>query len=396
LTLSKKKLLFYLNKTLVFSILEEKNLGGFYSNMKTKVSRKNSDLTSILVEHFGKSLNLARIKFISLFICALCKVQVVCFEKLASGFENACGSGSSLRRIQRFMAGYSMDKDLIARLIFALLPHEPPYSIAIDRTNWKFGQANINILVLAIVYKGVAFPIIFKLMPKRGNSHTTERIEIVNHYIRLFGKDTIRYLVADREFVGEHWIRYLNFNRIEYHIRIRGNFWVLNPKTGKQFKATWLFGDLKLNETRFLHSIYYVNNQLCYLSASKIKNKEGNPEFQIVISFCKPEIAQKTYKERWQIETAFRAMKTSGFNLEDTHLTDIDRIEKLVALVTIAFCWAYLVGIYLHEHHKPIKVLNNGKPRKSFFKYGLTFIATVLLNAQFKSNIDIFKILSCT
>jgi hypothetical protein len=48
-----------------------------------------------------------------LFICALCKVQVVCFEKLASGFENSCGSDSSLRRIQRFMADYKLDKDLI-------------------------------------------------------------------------------------------------------------------------------------------------------------------------------------------------------------------------------------------------------------------------------------------
>jgi hypothetical protein len=37
-------------------------------------------------------------------------------------------------------------------------------------------------------------------------------IEIVNHYIRLFGKQAIEYLVADREFVGEHWIEYLNFN----------------------------------------------------------------------------------------------------------------------------------------------------------------------------------------
>ena len=144
--------------------------------------------------------------------------------------------------------------------------------------------------------------------------------------------------MADREFVDEHWIAYLNFNRIEYHIRIRDNFRVLNPKTGKRFKATWIFSDLKLNETRFLHSIYYVNNQLCYLSASKIKNKEGMLEFEIVISFCKPEIAQKTYKDRWQIETAFRAMKTSVSNLEDTHLTDIERIEKLVAIVTIAFC----------------------------------------------------------
>ena len=89
-------------------------------------------------------------------------------------------------------------------------------------------------------------------------------------------------------------------------------------------------------------------------------------------------------------------MKTSGFNLEDTHLTDIDRIEKLVALITIAFCWAYLVGIYLHEHEKPIRILNNGRMAKSFFKYGLTFIALVLLNAGFQSDIDIFKFLSCT
>jgi len=37
---------------------------------KYKVSHKSSDLTSVLVEHFGKSLNLARIKFISLFICS--------------------------------------------------------------------------------------------------------------------------------------------------------------------------------------------------------------------------------------------------------------------------------------------------------------------------------------
>lgn len=169
--------------------------------MKTKdskVSHNSSDLTSVLFEHFGKSLNLARIKFISLFICALCKVQVVCFEKLASGFESNCSSDSSLRRIQGFMAAYSLDKDVIARLIFALLPHEPPNSIAMDRTNWKFGQTNINILVLAIVYKGVAFPILFKLMLKRGNSNTTERIQIIDHYIRLFGIESIHSLLSGR------------------------------------------------------------------------------------------------------------------------------------------------------------------------------------------------------
>lgn len=99
---------------------------------------------------------------------------------------------------------HSLDKNPIARLIFALLPHEPPYSIAMERTNWKFGQSYINILVSAIVYKGVAFPILFKLMPKRGISNTTERIQIIDQSIRLFGKESLHYLVADREFIGKH------------------------------------------------------------------------------------------------------------------------------------------------------------------------------------------------
>lgn len=116
----------------------------------------------------------------------------------------------------------------------------------------------------------------------------------------------------------------------------------------------------------------------------------------MVISESKTEIAYKIYKERWQIETAFKALKTSGFNIENTHLTELERIEKLFALVIIAFTWAYLVGIFLHENIKPIRILNNGRKAKSFFKYGLNYIENVLLNTCFKDNINIYQFLSCT
>jgi len=69
-------------------------------------------------------------------------------------------------------------------------------------------------------------------------------------------------------------------------------------------------------------------------------------ELQIIISFNKPKKAQQIDKERWQIETAFRGLKTSGFNIEDTHLTDLERIEELFSIVMIAFAWAYVVGVY--------------------------------------------------
>jgi hypothetical protein len=166
--------------------------------IRVNVECKSTQLISILSQSLAGKMNLSRIKFFGLFICTLCKVQTVCFEKNACGFETACQTGSSLRRIQRFIADYQLDKDLMARLIFSLLPHEPPYTVSIDRTNRKFGSTDINISVLAICCKGIAFPLLFKLMPKGGNSGTKERIELMNRYIRLFGKKTIDCPVADR------------------------------------------------------------------------------------------------------------------------------------------------------------------------------------------------------
>jgi len=72
------------------------------------------------------------------------------------------------------------------------------------------------------------------------------------------------------------------------------------------------------------------------LSASKIKNKLGVPELQIIISFTNP-MRFNHYKKTLAIETAFRALKSSGFNIEDTHLRDIDRINKLFTILLVAF-----------------------------------------------------------
>jgi hypothetical protein len=347
---------------------------------KTKIECKSTEIISNLTQNFSGVMNLARIKFLGLFICALCKVQTVCFEKLATAFESTAKRKSSLRRIQRYIAEFVLDTDLIARFIFKMLPHQPPYRLTMDRTNWKIGETNINVLALAIVYKGVAFPILILMLDKKGNSHTQERIDLINRYIRLFGTHTIDCLLADREFVGENWVKYLNENKIRYYIRIRENFWVVDPRTGKRFKAFWIFNHLKCREYSVLYRIYEVNGQLCYLSASKVKNKKGKPELQIIISFNKPEDALQLYKDRWQIETAFRGLKSSGFNLEDTHLTDINRIEKLFSIVMVAFAWCYAVGVFVDETIEPVRILNTGKRDKSLFKYGLEKIAEILLN----------------
>ena len=89
-----------------------------------------------------------------------------------------------------------------------------PLILSLDRTNWKWGKKDINILMLSVVYKGIAIPLFWDLLPKRGNSNTLERITLIKRYIEQFGNNKIAFLLADREFVGEKWLEWLQSQRI--------------------------------------------------------------------------------------------------------------------------------------------------------------------------------------
>lgn len=139
--------------------------------------------------HFRKSRHLARIKAMALLICVLIKVQRITYTKLASAFGTDAQAGSSLRRIQRLIAECVIDIDLIAKLILKLIPVKGPYNLYMNRTNWKY--IDTNILTPKIIYDGMAFPVIYTMMDKIGNSNTAERIELVSRFMRLDGQNSI-------------------------------------------------------------------------------------------------------------------------------------------------------------------------------------------------------------
>lgn len=365
--------------------------------LKKNTSHNNEDtqLSDVFRSHFTGFLHLARIRLVCLLIGSLCKVRSVNFAKLSSGFDNTASSESNYRRIQRFMAGAELPMKLISRLIFGLLPLQGPLVLVMDRTNWKLGERNINILMLGVGYRNVAFPLMFRMLDKKGNSHTWERIALMEDFIDWFGRDRIDCLLADREFVGRDWLSFLNRNNIRYHIRIRNNFKVHCPKRQRNVTAWHLFNGLGAGQMRHYRKIVQMHGQYVYLSGMKTV-KDGKMEFCIVVSFNRPDEALDRYGQRWQIETLFRGLKSSGFNLEDTHVTHLDRLEKLILLVMVAFTWCYRIGDHIDKNIRPIKIKKHGNRAVSVFKYGLEYLSRVLLTGRNLFNINCFEFLSCT
>ncbi len=86
------------------------------------------------------------------------------------------------------------------------------------------------------------------------------------------------------------------------------------------------------------------------------------------------------YARRWDIETLFGALKRRGFNLEDSHLTHPKRLSTLLALLALAFTWAYLVGTWLHEQ-RSLKLKKHGYAPKSIFRRGFELLRAAITAA---------------
>ena len=332
-----------------------------------------------------------RIKFISLFVISLIRLRTVNLSKLCNIFNSVAKSESNYRRIQGFFEKFSMDYFQISRFIIGTLP-QINFLLTLDRTNWKFGKKDINVLMLALVYKTMSIPLCWSLLNKRGNSSFQERKDLISMGLSLLGKERIKCLVADREFVSGSFFRYLKKAGIEFHIRIKKTSIITKYKS-KLSDVTIMLSHMKAYKYILMPGKKIVYNEEVYLSGMK-NNKN---EYMIIASSSNPEEAQKLYKQRWTIEDLFGNMKTKGFDFEATHLTDDERLKKLIALITIALLWSYLTGLWIEDSIK-IRIKNHGRKDKSTFRKGLDHL-TKILNSFGNLNFEldgVLKVLSCT
>jgi hypothetical protein len=331
----------------------------------------------------------SRLAFVACFVLSLVQQKTVNLVNLSLAFCSKSQPESSYRRIQRFFQSFCFEQVQVSSLIVKLLP-KPPYTVCLDRSNWQFGSFKINILMLSIAYRGVAFPIVWLLLGKKGNSNTQERKKLLARFLKLVNVKDIAMLVADREFIGQEWFKVLNHQKIPFTIRIRQD-----ALADASTNVYLLFKSLKVGHLEVLTQPYTIYGVTLYCCALRLDSKE----LLILVSNRKAKQALAFYKRRWQIEMLFAAMKKTGFDLETTHLACNTKIDKLLSLVSLALVWAHSVGEWLHRSRlKPLATKQHGRLAKSFFRHGLDYLRYLLCNplADRKNLRFCINLLSCT
>ena len=280
-------------------------------------------------------------------IFALFKKESPQFTKLAKAIPSKAQLSSVVRRIQYFFSDFALSYVVVMDIMLYFLKPKNHLNISIDRTNWQFGSIHINILcAFASVPNGLSLPIYFTFLSKgRGNTNTLERTTLICHIQKRVDSDVRLHVLADREFIGDEWVSYLEENKVDYTIRVRNNTRIM-------------FGESSVYPTDLIKTEGEIHAKKAmiwgkerYISVKKIE-KKGKTSFISVISSQDRADSLELYKERWGIEAFFQATKGRGFNMEDTHLKDLKRLRKLFALICLAYLLGVIIGKYKDTHQK--------------------------------------------
>ena len=331
-----------------------------------------------------------RLQLLAALLVALFQLKTVNLTRLANILDVGAKPESKYRRLKRFFADYSIDAGLWAQLIIKLLDLKGRHILAIDRTLWQFGTTWVNILTLSLVVGNTSVPLFWKVLWHRGNSNLCQKTALLDCYIAVFGVSQVAYLCGDREFDSIKLVEYLERVEMKFRLRIRSSQ-PITDKHGKPMAAD------KLLWTMPIGTCCQLRRRRKYGAARvsiEVYRGKTAAESLIVISSCGEAGILADYKRRWAIETLFENLKSRGFELESTRLTDPERVGRLFGILALATAWAIKTGELATELIK-VEIKKHGRQAKSVFRIGCELIQAILFEVKTRAEGDIWSILRC-
>jgi hypothetical protein len=222
-------------------------------------------------------------------------------------------------------------------------------------------------------------------LPKDGSSSQGERLALLERFCELWPTPERCVLLADREFLGRAWIAWLRARGISIVIRLREDAYL------DEVMASLQVGNVYRRIRRAVHRqgffVAPITLAGCPLYYIAVPDHRKSGKIVCLLSES-PDVAwvRQAYARRWKIEVFFKQIKTDGFNLEDLHVVDADRVRVLVAVVSFAYALALHQGV-IEAKKRPIAIKKgkqNGKswPAASLFRCGYRRLRQIASEAQ--------------
>lgn len=224
-------------------------------------------------------------------------------------------------------------KDLIACFAGRVLP------IAIDGSVVGRG---CMCLMFSLLYKNRALPLLW-LVVKQNKGHLDEslHVQLLMKLRVIIPSDTQVILVGDGEFDGVEWQEAIRNNQWGYVLRTSKNSILIED--GEEFSFKQL-GTYPGHEYLSIPQVHFTRKTFGPVHAVLLWKQKYKDPIYLISNLELAEEAAWWYKKRFHIETFFSDQKSRGFNLQKSHLSDPQRLMRLLICAALAYLWMIYLG----------------------------------------------------
>jgi hypothetical protein len=213
--------------------------------------------------------------------------------------------------------------------------------VVLDRTKWHFGSKAVNALVAGVDHGGIAYPVAWTVLDHEGGSGAAEQIEVVGRLTDVLAPGDICAFIADREVIGADWIEALADRDIPFVLRLKSDRRVARPD-GPALPVRMFVRPLSEDQSCLLDGPRRIGGagDASAEDASarpvhaQISGKRLDDQNLLALAArgVDPGEAIALYRQRWDIEILFAALKSKGFGLEETGPAAPNRIRSLLGI----------------------------------------------------------------
>ena len=229
--------------------------------------------------------------------------------------------------------------------------------------------------MVSVVYKKRALPLAWTVKAmKKGHASDEDHLQLLQAVRAILPSHRRVVLLGDGEFDGVPVQTALSEWGWEYVLRTAHNR--LLEEDGIPFH----FRDLAPSpgETLWAEGVSFTKAAFGPVLAVAVwPVGKGEPVY-LVSNMDLPDEACYWYRKRFQIETFFSDQKSRGFHLHKSHLSDPDRLARLMIGTCLAYLWIVFLGVKAKQEGWQARLHLKSRCDWSLFRFGLALLDELL------------------
>lgn len=199
-------------------------------------------------------------------------------------------------------------------------------------------------LMLSVLWRGYSIPVVWMTRPgPKGHFSDQVHTNLIGRFSEIFNpqQHCRIVLLGDGEFDGTQLRSYCQERAWEYVLRTSVDRQV--DFGGESGRIDQLFGLLHDREIVFIEHACNMSHAIVW------KGRCFEDPIPLLTNMGLGEMACDYYKKRFKIETMFKQLKSAGFQLQKSMLSEPNRLQNLIIVVAMAFIFTFCIGLIVKE-----------------------------------------------